>query len=299
MENNTKSGFIAIVGRPNVGKSTLLNRLIGEKISITADKPQTTRHKISGVKTIGNKQAIYIDTPGIHKCNKRAINQQMNRLASSVLKDVDAIIFIIEALNWLPEDDLVLNKISKASCSVFLLANKIDLYNNKSELLPFLDQVSKKMKFTEVIPISAKKDIQIDILEQKIFTILPTGPFYYPQEQITDRTQKFRMAEIIREKLTRILQHELPYALTVNIESLQQEQDQIIVHAVIWVEKSSQKQIVIGKKGEMLKAIGTKARLEINKIFNCRIHLQLWVKVQKSWSNNKKALQDLGYIEID
>lgn len=297
--NNTYSGFVAIVGRPNVGKSTLLNALIGQKISITANKPQTTRHKIIGVKTIANKQAVFIDTPGMHLRQKKAINKEMNRAAGSALHDVDLVLFMVEALTWTDEDQLVLDKIQHAECPVFLLVNKIDMLKNKEELLPVLQKLGSKMQFTEVIPCAATDKKMVADVETEVFKVLPAGPLFYPEEQVTDQDLRFRLAEIIREKLTRSLDAELPYALSVEIEQMKPNDDntQQIVHAVIWVERASQKAIIIGKQGAMLKKIGKQARLDMNYLLDTRVHLELWVKVRDGWTDDTKALRNLGYLE--
>lgn len=301
-ENNTEKfdtrcGFVAIVGRPNVGKSTLLNNMIGEKISITADKPQTTRHKIVGVKTVGDAQAVFIDTPGMHLRQKKAINREMNKSARSSLVDVDAVLFVVEALEWTPEDEMVFELVQHLKTPVILVVNKIDSLKTKEELLPFLTMVSEKMHFAEIIPCSATIGVQVQVIEEKIFALLPEGPFYYPADQTTDKNLHFRLAEIIREKLTRELSAELPYAVSVEIEQVKQEETQLVVHAIIWVEKTSQKGIVIGKKGEMLKHIGQQARLDMNHMLNTSVHLVLWVKVKEGWSDDDRALKNLGYLE--
>lgn len=297
--NDTYCGFIAIVGRPNVGKSTLLNYLVGEKISITANKPQTTRHKIVGVKTVDNKQAVFIDTPGMHLRQKKAINREMNKAARSALIDVDAVIFIVEALDWTEEDEMVLECVNHLKAPVFLLINKIDMIKTQDELLPHLAKLASKMNFAEMIPCSATKGIKIDLLEHKIFEILPKGPFCFPEDQLSDKTLNFRLAEIIREKLTRELEAELPYAVSVEIERIKQEETQLSVHALIWVERDSQKGIVIGKGGELLKRIGQQARLDMNHMLNTSVHLQLWVKVKDGWSDDNKALKNLGYLDLE
>lgn len=289
------SGFVAIVGRPNVGKSTLLNCLIAEKVSITADKPQTTRHKILGIKTLDNKQAIYIDTPGMHNYNKKKINQYMNKTAVQALRDVDMVIFVIEALLWKDEDELVLAKLKNVKKPIILAINKIDVCQDKTSLLPFLENLAKKLNFVALLPISAQNGQHITKLQDLIFQLLPNNPFFFPAEQITDHPIRFRLAEIVREKLTRNLAKELPYALTVEIESLKQEQNRTIVHAIIWVERDSQKKIVIGQGGSKLKIIGTQARLDMNHMLNTKVHLQLWVKVRAGWTDNKQALLNFGY----
>lgn len=298
-KNNTYCGFVAIVGRPNVGKSTLLNHLVGEKISITADKPQTTRHKIIGVKTVENRQAVFIDTPGMHIRQKKAINKEMNRAAKSALRDVDAVIFVVEALEWNEEDSLVLECVQHVTCPVFLVVNKVDMIKDKDKLLPHLSALAEKMNFKEIIPCVATLGEQVQIMEQKVFAVLPESPFFYPADQATDKPLSFRLSEIIREKLTRSLNEELPYALTVGIEKMEQTDTQLIVHAIIWVERPSQKGIVIGKNGALLKHIGQQARLDMNHLLKTSVHLQLWVKVRENWSNDKKALKNLGYLDND
>lgn len=295
-ESDTYCGFIAIVGRPNVGKSTLLNYLIGEKISITADKPQTTRHQIIGVKTIGNKQAVFIDTPGMHIKQKKAINREMNKAAKSALRDVDAVLFVVEALEWNDEDTMVLECLQYLTCPVYLVVNKVDMVKDKEELLPHLQELATKRDFTEIIPCVATHGDQVQIIEKKIFAALPPNPFFYPVDQTTDKTLHFRLAEIIREKLTRVLSAELPYASSVEIERMQESDSQLVVHAIIWVERDSQKAIVIGKHGSMLKEIGRQARLDMNHLLKTSVHLELWVKVRDNWSDDNKALRNLGYL---
>lgn len=295
--NETYCGFVAIVGRPNVGKSTLLNALVGEKVSITADKPQTTRHKIVGVKTEGDKQALFIDTPGMHLRQKKEINRVMNKAAKSALHDVDAVIFVVEALDWTEEDELVLDCVRHLKCPVFLVVNKVDMVKDKTELLPHLETLSKKMHFAEIIPCVATAGKEVPIIMQKILAVLPAGPMLYATDQITDKSLRFRLAEIIREKLTRVLSAELPYALSVEIEDIKNSDTQMIVHAIIWVERDSQKAIVIGKHGNNLKEVGRQARLDMNYMLKNSVHLELWVKVRDNWSNDNAALRNLGYLD--
>ncbi len=284
-KNNTYCGFVAIVGRPNVGKSTLLNKLVGEKISITANKPQTTRHKIIGIKTVDNCQAVFIDTPGIHALQKKALNRSMNKEAKSALRDVDAVLFMVEALQWTDEDSLVLDCVRNVACPVFLLVNKIDMVKDKELLLPYLAQVTQHMQFAAIIPCVATLGDQLATITQKIFAVLPVSEFYYPIDQATDRPLNFRLAEIIREKLTRELKAELPYALNVGIEKIQQTDTQTVIHAIIWVERDSQKGIVIGKGGAQLKEIGRQARLDMNHLLKTSVHLELFVKVKANWAD--------------
>jgi len=295
MTKQLKSGYVAIIGRPNVGKSTLLNAILGQKISITAHKAQTTRHKILGIKTDNHIQAIYLDTPGMHKERKRALNRYMNKAATSSLLDANVIIFMVEELKWLDDDELALKNISKLTCPVILVVNKVDATKNKNALLPFLEQLNTKFKFQESIPISAKNNINIDKLEQAVATLLPANPFYFPKEQITDKSERFLVAEIIREKLTRLLGQEVPHDLTVAIESFTTKRDLIHIGAIIYVERDGQKAIVIGKAGSKLKEISTKARLDIEKLLHKKVFLEVWVKVKPGWSDSERSMQELGY----
>lgn len=290
-----KCGYVAIIGRPNVGKSTLLNHILGQKLSITSRKPQTTRHQLLGIKTIGDVQTIYVDTPGLHQRTTRAMNRYMNRAAASVIRDVDVIVFVTEALKWLPDDEWVLKKLTKVTAPVILVVNKIDQVPNKDLLLPYIKTLTEKMHFAAVIPLSAKQNIYINDLEKIITEMLPPAVHLFPDDQISDRNERFFAAEIIREKLTRGLGQELPYALTVQIEKFALEKGVLHISAVIWVERSGQKRIVIGEKGEKLKEIGTKARLDMEKQFESKVFLQLWVKVKSGWSDNQQLLNQLGY----
>jgi GTPase len=295
MNKSTKSGYIAIIGRPNVGKSTLLNTILGQKISITSNKLQTTRHKILGIKTNNNIQAIYLDTPGMHKGRQRALNRYMNRTATSSLLDANVIIFMVEALKWLDDDELALENINKLNCPVILAVNKVDVIKNKNELLPFIEKLNTKFKFHEIIPISAKSGVSVDKLEKVVATLLPTGPFYFSEEQITDKNQRFLVAEIIREKLTRLLGQEVPHDLTVVIENFIEKAKLVRISAIIYVERDGQKAIVIGKAGSKLKEVNTKARLDIEKLLEKKIFLEVWVKVKSGWSDNERSMQELGY----
>jgi len=286
-------GFISIIGKPNVGKSTLLNKLIGEKISITANKPQTTRYKILGIKTVANKQAVYIDTPGICLKNYSKLNKLMNKAAKSSLKDVDLIMFVVESLHWNSQDEAVLHEIKKIKQPppVFLLLTKLDLVPEHNLLLPEIKKLSEKYNFTEIFPISVRKNINVSTLEEKIFNALPLAPHYF-LNSITDRDLNFRATEIIREKLIRNLNQELPYALNVEIISIITKPKNIYkIDAVIWVEKAGQKKIVIGENGSKLKIIGTQARLDLEKLFNKKVFLTLWVQVKSNWTDNHDNLK--------
>lgn len=293
-----KCGFIAIVGKPNVGKSTLMNRLLGQKISITSEKPQTTRHRILGIKTVAKKQFVYIDTPGMHKNIKHAINRYMNRSASSVLQDADIVVFVVEALRWTHEDEQVLKKLNKCKSPVLLVINKIDLIKDKDRMLPFISVITEKRTFTEVIPLSSQTGDNLDTLEEVVGQYLPTGAALFPEDQITDKSERFLAAEIIREKLARKLRQEIPYALTVEIEDFKDQDKLIHIDAVIWVERSTQKGIVIGKDGSGLKTIGKRARIDMENLFDKKVFLNLWVKVKEGWTDNEKNLQSFGYSDI-
>lgn len=298
MTNDTKHcGYIAIVGRPNVGKSTLLNYILGMKLSITSRKPQTTRHQILGLKTTGNVQAIYVDTPGIHQRRGTAINKYMNRAATSVLNDVDVIVFVVQAKKWTDEDQAIIEKLKSVSCPVVLVVNKMDKLEDKKQLLPLIQELSSHYDFTEIIPVSALNGDNVEMLEQKIAPLLPENEHFYPDDQVTDRSTRFLAGEIIREKLIRELGQELPYTSTVDIDKFVEEKDIVHIHATIYVESAGQKAIIIGKKGSRLKSIGSKAREDISKMIDNKVYLNLWVKVREGWSNDERALRGLGYGE--
>lgn len=294
-ETQHYSGYIAIVGRPNVGKSTLLNCILGEKLSITSPKPQTTRHRILGIKTKDLHQFIYVDTPGLHRGETRALNRYMNRTVRTTLKDVDVILFMVEALKWTSEDEAVLQLIIKVNKPTILLVNKIDLVKDKTKLLPFLKKIAEQFHFQEIIPITATKGDSVETLEKKIAPFLPPHPHFFPEDQITDRSVSFRLSEMVREKLMRYLEAELPYGLTVQIELIQKEEKYVLISAIIWVEKKGHKPIVIGNKGAMLKKIGIEAREDMEKLLKEKVHLKLWVKVKDNWSDDVQTLQHFGY----
>lgn len=294
-DQNYKCGYIAIIGRPNMGKSTLLNHILGLKLSITSRKPQTTRHQILGVKTVDDGQFIFVDTPGIHSGGNRAINRYMNRAASSVIHDVDVVLFIVQALKWTDEDQLVLNKLQGVEVPVILLVNKVDRVSDKDKLLPFISEISGKYDFANVIPISATQGDNVQQLENYILTRLPEAPAYFQKDEYTDRSTRFLVAEIIREKLVRELGNELPYQTTVEIEQYKDEEKITRIHALILVETKGQKIIVIGDKGARLKSIGSKARKDIEKLIDRKVFLKLWVKVKSGWSDSEASLRSLGY----
>ena len=293
-------GYVAIIGRPNVGKSTLLNHILDLKLSITSRKPQTTRHQILGVKTSGDKdsaqvQTIYVDTPGLHQRSGSAINKYMNRAASSMLSDVDVLLFVVQALAWTDEDEAVLQRLQNTVVPVILVVNKIDQLGDKQDLLPFIDKLASKMNFHEIIPVSAVKGNNVSQLEASVAKLLPEAPLFFPEDQITDRSMRFLAAEIIREKLVRELGQELPYTSTVDIDKYEEGPKLTRIHATIYVESKGQKAIIIGAKGGKLKEIATRARIDIESMINAKVYLNLWVKVREGWSNDEKALRSLGY----
>jgi GTP-binding protein Era len=292
---NHRCGFAAIVGRPNVGKSTLLNALLGRKISIVSPKPQTTRHRILGILSRPEAQVIFVDTPGLHAGARRAMNRHMNRAALVSLQDADVNVFVVEALRWTEEDQRVLDELLKQARPIILVLNKADKVFPKERLLPFIEELNRRATFAEVVPLSALKRSNIEQLPATIARYLPEGPPHFPEDQLTDRSDQFQAAEIVREKLTLRLRQELPYGITVIIEQFKEEEGRLLINAVIWVERSGQKAIVIGNAGEQLKEVGRAARIEMNELFKRPVHLELWVKVKENWSDNETALRQLGY----
>ena len=292
-----KCGHVALIGRPNVGKSTLMNHLLGQKISITSRKPQTTRHRILGISTTAAGQVIYLDTPGMHKSEKRALNRYLNRTADTTLLGVDLIVWLIDGLAWQEFDQVIFNKLEQAGLPVILAVNKVDRVKNKDDILAFFDQAQKKFPFAHMIPVSALKGTNLEQLQGLIMGLLPEADLIYPEDQITDRPERFLAAEIVREKLTRRLGDELPYALTVEIERYEDKEKIAKIYAIIWVERDSQKNIIIGKQGSLLKNVGTDARMDIEKLIDKKVYLQLWVKIKKGWSDSERALQSLGLTE--
>jgi len=296
MENEDgRCGYVAIVGRPNVGKSTLLNHILGQKISITSRKPQTTRHQVLGIKTEGENQIIFVDTPGLHKVESKAINRFMNRAASSAIKDVDAVIFVIDRTAFTEEDEMVLQKISAAGVPTILAINKIDLLDDKGSLLPHLKMLAGKGDFAAIMPISALSKYNVAELEAEIVKFLPRATHFFPEDQITDRSQRFLAAEIVREKIMRQLGDELPYAITVEIEEFGMEAGVLHISALIFVERKGQKKILIGDGGSRLRSIGMDARVDMESLFDNKVMLRLWIKVKSGWSDDERALRSLGY----
>ncbi len=292
---DTRCGYVAIVGRPNVGKSTLMNRLLGQKISITAHKPQTTRHQILGIQTTDRGQVIFIDTPGIHAATEKAINRYMNRVAMAVLQDVDAILWLVDARHSTDEDRHIGEALKGSQIPLLLGLNKIDLVTDKADLLPRAQALQTQYAPTELLMISAHNGAGIKGLQERLEAQLPFSRPFYDEAQITDRSERFLAAEFVREQITRRLHKELPYASTVQIEAFEREPGLIRIGAVIWVERDGQKGIVIGKQGATLKAIGQSARRNLERLLESKVFLELWVKVKQGWSDDERALQSFGY----
>ncbi|GED22980.1 GTPase Era [Halomonas halmophila] len=291
-------GFVAIMGRPNVGKSTLMNHILGQKISITSRRPQTTRHQVMGIKTEGDAQFIYVDTPGIHTLEKdrdKAINRFMNQAATQALRDVDCVVFIIDRTRWTPEDQVVLERLATVKAPVILAVNKVDRINDKSTLLPWLEEVSGRREFAAIVPVAAKHGTNVAELEAEVAKHLPESVHFFPDDQVTDRSLRFLAAELVREKIMRQLGDELPYQMTVEIEEFREESEITHISALIMVERQGQKKILIGDRGERIKNIGRDARLEMERVVGTKVMLNLWVKVKRGWSDDDRALKSLGY----
>ncbi len=289
-----KFGQLAIAGRPNVGKSTLMNQLLGFKVAAVADKPQTTRHNIRGILTEGDTQIVFLDTPGIHKTAKSLLNKTINREAVAALEDVDAVVMVVEALHWTEEDSLVLEHLQHLTVPVLLLANKVDRIQQKEALLVWLQEISSKRDFAEIFPLSATKGTNIAALKQALCKAMPEGEWAYAEDDITDQSIRFISGELIREQLMNYLHQELPYSTAVEIERFEEKAALIEIDAVIWVSRESQKGIVIGRKGEMLKRIGSSARISLESFLQKKTMLKLWVRVEEDWENSPRHLQRLG-----
>jgi GTPase len=289
-----RCGFAALVGRPNVGKSTLLNALVGQKVSIVTPRPQTTRHRILGLLQLPHAQIAFVDTPGLHSQAKRALNKAMNRTAAAALEDADLVVFVVEALVWNAEDELVLERIARAGRPVLVAVNKVDKAKPRERLLPYLAELDRRHGFLALVPVSALKEKNLDDLRQAIAAHLPVSVPLFPDGELTDRGVEFRIAEMIREKLTLELNQEVPYGIAVEVEKMAEQDGQLTVDAAIWVDREGQKPIVIGAKGARLKRVGTSARLALNGLLGRRLHLNLWVKVRENWADNARALRELG-----
>lgn len=293
---DTFCGMVAIVGRPNVGKSTLLNKLLGQKVSITSRKPQTTRHRVLGIDTEGDHQAIYVDTPGLHREEKRAINRLMNRSAASTLAEVGLVLFLVEGTIWNDDDLMVLEKVKASGLPCWLLVNKVDNVKEKSDLLPHLQWLGEQHDFAKLMPISAKNEANVEQIRSDVFATLPPSEHYFPEDYVTDRSERFLASEIIREKLMRFTGDELPYSVTVEIEQFKLTESGVYhINGLILVERETQKRMIIGKGGQRLKTIGKEARKDMEELFQQKIFLELWVKVKSGWADDERALRSLGY----
>jgi len=292
---NTRCGYIAIAGRPNVGKSTLLNRLIGQKLSITAHKPQTTRHALLGISTLDNTQFVFIDTPGIHGDGKRTLNRILNKTASSATTGADVIVLVVQALVWNEDDQLALEIVRQQKCPWILAINKVDRVHPKEKLLPWLQHLDAGKDAAAVIPVSATKGHNLEALRTEIENVLPAADFMFSDDALTDRSSRFLASELVREQLTRFLAQELPYSVSVEIERFEETDKLLRIGAIIWVEKQSQKSIVIGKGGSSLKETGSRARQEMQKLFDNKVHLEMWVKVKEGWADDSALIRSLGY----
>ena len=289
-----RCGYVAIVGRPNVGKSTLMNLLIGFKVSATANKPQTTRHSIRGILTEDDYQIIFVDTPGIHRTSKSLLNKTINLEAVAALEGVDAVVMIVEALKWQDEDDLVLQRLGHVTCPVFLVANKVDRIEKKERLLTWLPDVLKKYPFKEIFPLSATKGTNTQQLKAALAKVMPQQDWVYAEDDVTDQSTRFICGELIREQLMTYLHQEMPYSTAIEIETFEEKPKLTEINAVIWVSRDNQKGIVIGNRGETLKRIGSSARIALEAFLERKVMLKLWVRVEENWENSPRHLQSLG-----
>ncbi|NBU25959.1 MAG: GTPase Era [Gammaproteobacteria bacterium] len=289
-----RAGFAALVGRPNVGKSTLLNALVGQKVSIVTPRPQTTRHRIVGLVNRPDAQIAFVDTPGLHFGGQRALNRAMNRAAAAALVDADLVVFVVEALRWTPEDEAVMQRIRDSGRPALAVINKVDKARPRERLLPFMAELAARHPFSAVVPVSAQRGENLEPLVAAIAGLLPESPQLFDERDLTDRDLRFRIAEIVREKLTLELNQEVPYGIAVEVEKMAEEEGRQVVHAVIWVDREGQKPIVIGAGGARLKRVGSSARRELVALLGQRVHLELWVKVRENWADNASALRSLG-----
>lgn len=292
---DTYCGYVAFLGKPNVGKSTLLNRLLGQKLSITSKKPQTTRHRILGIHSDETHQLVYVDTPGVQQDHKNAMNRLMNKSAIYAMHDVDVAVFVIDGLTFADEDNLVLDELKKTKIPVILAINKVDKIKDKDRLLTHIQTLSEKHNFHAIFPLSAKHGDNVEALEAELKSLAPAGPHLYYHEQITDRSTKFIISEFIREKIFRLCGQELPYSTSVDIEKIVEEGKLTKVYALILVDKESHKRMIIGKHGQKLKDIGVDARKSIEILLDKKVFLSLWVKVKQGWSDDERVLKQLGY----
>jgi GTP-binding protein Era len=293
----SKSGMISVIGRTNVGKSTFINKILGQKVFITSRKPQTTRNRLLGIKTKGHSQAVFIDTPGVHSGENRALNKYMNKVAFNSILGVDIVIFMLDSLKWTDQDQLILDRLPKDLSHVLLVINKVDLIDNKEHLLPHIKKLSSSYDFKEIIPVSSLHNQGLTTLENIIFSLLPDRIHDYPEDQIADVPEKFVVSELIREKCITRVGDEIPYRISVVIDSFIRKESLIDISAILYVEKDTQKGILIGHKGEKLKSVGSAARKEIEKFLESKVMLRLWVKVRKNWTNDSSLLSAFGYSD--
>ena len=291
------SGYAVLAGRPNVGKSTLLNRLLGQKVAITSHKPQTTRHRIMGIRSEDDGQIVFVDTPGIHDRGDKAMNFYLNRTAYGALQDVDMVLFVVQAMAWTEEDERVLKAIKKTGIPTIAAVNKVDLVSKKEDLLPFMQDLAARHEFVEMLPVSAHDGDNVEALAKTVMQRLPAGEAIFPDDQISDRSERFFAAELLREQLIRRYHQELPYAVTVEIEHFEEQDGRYNIGAVIWVERDSQRVILLGKGGLAMKETATAARKAMNDFFQTRVHLEVWIKVKKSWSSDQASMVKLGYTD--
>ena len=292
-----RAGHAVLVGRPNVGKSTLLNRLLGQKLAITSHKPQTTRHRIVGIRTDAHGQIVFVDTPGIHDRGGKAMSHYLNRTAHASLADVDVVVFVVQALAWQAEDQQALDAVIATGLPTIAVVNKVDTVQPKEQLLPYLEALAARYSFAAIVPVSAQDGSNVDELAAAVLQRLPHSEALYPDDQITDRSERFFAAELLREQLVRRYHRELPYAVTVEIERFEEVDGRYRIGAVIWVEREGQRAILLGKGGAAMKETAAAARKSMNAFFDTRVHLDVWIKVKKSWSSDEASLQQLGYSD--
>lgn len=298
MSGGFRCGYVALVGKPNTGKSTLMNALVGEKLSITAHRPQTTRHQILGILTTADYQCIFIDTPGLHDNRKKAIHRYMNRAASSVLDDADLVCVLLDVRDFNQDDEKILQRVAAARSNLLLVLNKIDQLE-RDACLPVMQRIATLLPEVDIVPVSALTGDNLDRLMQLIVASLPPGVPQFPDDQLTDKSMRFIAAEIVREKLFRVLTQELPYSITVNVDHYVEENEMTRISATIWVERKSQKAIVIGKGGQLLKKTGTLARTDLERLLERKVYLQLWVKVREDWADDERSLAAFGYSDAN
>ena len=292
-----RAGFVSLVGRPNVGKSTLLNRLIGQKLAITSHKPQTTRHSIMGIYSTGDGQLVFVDTPGMHLRGDKAMNRYLNKTAHTALHDADLVVLVVQAGVWNQEDAKVLETVASSGLPCVVVVNKIDTIKPREKLLPFLAELEARHDFRDIVPVSAKSGDNLDRLRDTLLGALPEGEPIFPPDQLTDRPEKFFAAELLREQIIRRYHEELPYAVTVEIERFVETPERYEINAVVWVERENQRAILLGKGGQAMKETATAARKRMREFFGTRVHLEVWIKVKKSWSSDETTLNQLGYTD--